>query len=285
MLKDLFRSKQKYLTEKREGKKREVPDGLWTRCEPCGAILYNKELEQNLGVCIRCGYHFRIGAWERVAQLVDPGTFAEWDADLVPGDPLAFPEYPEKVSKSQKKTGLTEAIITGRAYLAAQPVAIGIIDFGFIGGTMGSVVGEKVARAFERAADERLPVISVSAGGGGARMQEGILSLMQMAKTCQAVGYHTQAGRPYISVLTDPTMGGIYASFASLGDIILAEPGALIGFAGPRIVAETIRQKLPAGFQSAEFALQNGMIDRIVERKELKPTLARLLRYHAAEVS
>lgn len=292
MFKDLFRGKPRYVTvrpdqtQEKEGdsqeapRRKEIPDGLWTKCANCQAILYNKELRQSLFVCGKCGYHFRMGAWDRLALLLDADTFSEWDGHLVSVNPLGFPGYEEKIERSQERTRLKEAILTGQGRMDGIPVAIGILDFGFMSGSMGSVVGEKICRLFDRALEQSLPVILVSGGGGGARMQEGILSLMQMAKTCQAVDRFAQGRKPYISVLTDPTMGGVYASFASLGDIVLAEPGALIGFAGPRIVQRTIRQPLPLGFQSSEFALENGMIDRIVHRKELRPTLVRLLRMH-----
>lgn len=295
MLKDLFRGKARYVTVRpgqvREARpegetlqesprKKEIPDGLWTKCKGCGAILYNKELKASLFVCGKCGYHFRIGAWERLSQLVDEGTFEAWDTELVSVNPLGFPGYEDKVAGSQARTELPEAILTGSAALEGIPVAVGILDFGFMSGSMGSVVGEKICRLFDRSLAASLPVILVSGGGGGARMQEGILSLMQMAKTCQAVERFSRGRMPYFSVLTDPTMGGVYASFASLGDVILAEPGALIGFAGPRIVERTIRQPLPPGFQTAEFALQHGMVDCLVPRKELRSTLARLLRMH-----
>lgn len=284
MLKDLFRTKPKYVTVKPRvaapEPRREVPDGLWTKCESCGTILYSKELVKSLSVCEKCRYHFRIGARERLAQVVDEGTFEEMDAQLVPENPLGFPDYPAKLEKAAQGTSLVEAVVTGTGTIGYMPAVIGVIDFGFIAGTMGSAVGEKIARVFERGAAESKPVVFFSAGGGGARMQEGILSLMQMAKTSQAVEMHNRAGQLYISVLTHPTMGGIYASFASLADVTLAEPGALIGFAGPRIVEETIRQKLPSGFQTAEFALKHGMIDRIVDRKEMKKSLVQILRLH-----
>ena len=290
MLKDLFRGKPRYVTVKPPpgsapaagaAARREPPDGLWTKCGGCGSILYTKELVRCCRVCPRCGYHFRIGALERLSQVLDdPAALEPFDTDLVSLNPLDFPSYEEKVARSRQATGLDEAIITGRAAIGEHPVVVGAIDFGFMGGSMGSVVGERITRAFERASELGLPVIIFSAGGGGARMQEGIFSLMQMAKTAQAVARHSRRGLLYISVLTDPTMGGIYASFASLADIILAEPGALIGFAGPRVVEETIRQKLPPGFQTAEFALQHGMVDMVVDRRQLRPTLVRLLGLH-----
>lgn len=287
MLKDLFRSKPRYVTVKsqtltkaNETERKDAEPALWVKCEDCGELLYQKEVVKNLYVCPKCGYHFRIDARTRLDQLVDPDTFIEINKGLVSSDPLDFPSYKEKLAKSRERTQLNEAVLTGRAQLGGHPIMFGVIDFEFMGGSMGSAVGEKVTRMFEQALETQLPVIMVSAGGGGARMQEGILSLMQMAKTSQAVGRISDAGIPYFSVLTHPTMGGIYASFASLADVIIAEPRALIGFAGPRVVEETIRQKLPQGFQTAEFAMENGMIDLIVERKDLKDTLIKLLGMH-----
>lgn len=290
MLKDLFRGRPRYATinpTPSDGRDRpaptaprEAPDGLWLKCEGCETILYRKELQQHFQICPKCGYHFRIGGWERLEQLADEGSFTVWEDHLTSVDPLGFPGYAEKVTKAQARTGLSEAVIVGRAAIEELPVALGIFDFNFVGGSMGSVVGERLTRLFERAEEERLPVVIVSAGGGGARMQEGILSLMQMAKTSQAVARYRRCRMPYISVLTDPTMGGVYASFASLGDVIIAEPGARIGFAGPRIVEETTRQKLPEGFQTAEYALQNGMIDMVVPRPKLREQVAQLIRLH-----
>lgn len=300
LLKDLFRGKSRYVTVparrvrtpgtgdgalQESPRKKEIPDGLWTKCRECGAILYNKELKAAHYVCMKCGHHFRVGAWERLAQLTDPDSFVEWDTSLRSENPLDFPGYEEKVASSQKRTELEEAVLTGRATMDGIPVAIGILDFGFMSGSMGSVVGEKVARLFDRALEQSLPVIIVSGGGGGARMQEGILSLMQMAKTCQAVERFSSGTKPYISVLTDPTMGGVYASFAALGNVVIAEPKALIGFAGPRIVERTIRQPLPPNFQTSEFALENGMIDCLVPRPELRSTLVRLLRLHGCSAA
>ncbi|OUN01479.1 MAG: acetyl-CoA carboxylase subunit beta [Firmicutes bacterium ZCTH02-B6] len=294
VFKDLFRSKSRYATVKpsqgdgdqprpQPARPKEVPDGLWVKCPGCQNILYQRELARNLQVCARCGHHFHVGAVERLSQLLDSlDTFEEWDTDLRTVNPLGFPGYEEKLARMQAQTGLSEAVVTGEGKLDKYPVAVGVLDFSFFSGSMGSVVGEKLTRLFERALERRIPVVVVSGGGGGARMQEGILSLMQMAKTSQAVERFGASRQPYISVLTNPTMGGVYASFASLGDYILAEPGALIGFAGPRIVERTIRQSLPSGFQTSEFALKNGMVDMIVERKDLRPTLARILRLHRA---
>lgn len=257
--------------------RREIPAGLWARCPRCAQLVYRKELERNLKVCPKCGYHHRLSGPERLRLLVDDGTFEEWDADLRSEDPLGFPGYAERYREAVERTGRGEAVLTGRGRIAGVLAAVGVMDFDFLGGSMGSVVGEKVARLFERAVQLGLPVVTCSASGG-ARMQEGVLSLMQLAKTTAAVGRLHQARLPFVSVLCDPTTGGTTASFAMLGDVHVAEPGALIGFAGARVIEQTIRQKLPEGFQSAEFLLQHGMVDLIVPRAELKDTVARLLR-------
>ena len=260
-------------------RKREIPDGVWTKCPSCNEIVYTKQLESNYKVCPKCNYHFRLSWKERLALLVEEGSFQEIDAHLSTSDPLGFVDlkkYPERVKEAKEKTGLEEAIITGTAKIGPHRVVIGIMDFSFMGGSMGSVVGEKVTRAIELAIREKLPVIMVCASGG-ARMQEGILSLMQMAKTSHAVAKLHEAGLPYITVLTDPTTGGVSASYAFLGDIIIAEPSALIGFAGPRVIEKTIGQKLPEGFQRAEFLLKHGMLDIVVKRKKLKETLIKIL--------
>lgn len=295
MFKDLFRGKQKYATvrsvqgedeEARETAPREpleVPDGVWTKCPRCQAMLYQQELANNHHICDECDHYLNVDAASRLEQLLDDvQRFVEWDEDLATINPLGFPEYEEKLQIAQERTGMDEAVITGLGTIAERPVAVGILDFSFFSGSMGSVAGEKLTRLFERGAEEADMVVVVSGGGGGARMQEGILSLMQMAKTSQAVERFGHSGKPYVSILTNPTMGGVYASFASLGDYIFAEPGALIGFAGPRIVERTIRQALPRGFQTSEFALENGMVDRIVERKNLRPMLEHVLRLHKA---
>lgn len=278
---NVFRNKPKYMKVKQGDilERKEYPDNLWTRCDCCGKMIYNKELKKENNLCDGCGHHFRLGAQERLAMLVDENSFRPFPA-LEAADPLEFPGYPERIKKAQEETGLDDAIIIGQAMLKGSPCILGIIDFSFIGGSMGSVVGEQLVRGFERAIEKKLPVVIFSGGGGGARMHEGIFSLMQMAKTAQAVGKYSRAGLLFISVLTHPTMGGIYASFASLGDIILAEPGALIGFAGPRIVEETTRQTLPPGFQTAEYALEHGMVDAIVGRKELVEYVGQLLAWH-----
>ncbi len=294
MLKDLFKTKPKYITVKSERElhqgvdsqveKKEIPDGLWVKCNRCAQITYHKDIEKNLKVCPKCNFHFRINAKERLKLLVDDGGFEETEANLKTVNYLNFPEYDSKLKKSQKSTDLVEAAITGRALINEVPVIIGIIDFNFVGGSMGSVVGEKITRAIELAISSKLPFIAVSGGGGGARMHEGIFSLMQMAKTSQALNKLSEAGCLYISVLTDPTMGGIFASFASLGDITIAEPDALIGFAGPRVIQQTIRQTLPSGFQTSQFLLEHGIIDMIVQRKDLKSTLTQLVKFHSTEV-
>jgi len=292
MLKDLFKAKPKYVTVKHpqeagvqpeQAEKKELPDGLWVKCGDCRQIIYHKDLENQLKICPKCGYHFRLKADERIVQLFDTGSLEELNSGLTSLNPLAFPDYDQKMQKARERTGLEEGVITGTAAVEGNPCTFAVMDFGFMGGSMGSVVGEKISRAFEYAAENNLPMLVVSAGGGGARMQEGILSLMQMAKTCQALNRLHSQGIVYISVLTDPTMGGVFASFASLGDVVIAEPGALIGFAGPRVIQQTIRQTLPAGFQRAEFLLEHGIIDLIVNRKKLRDTLARLLRFHRKE--
>lgn len=289
MLKDLFKTKPKYITVKSDRElqhgveatveKKEIPDGLWVKCNRCNQITYHKDIEKNMKVCPKCNFHFRIDAKERLKLLVDDDSFEETESDLKTINFLNFPEYDSKLKKSQKATELTEAAITGKALINGIPVALAIIDFNFVGGSMGSVVGEKITRAIEMAISLKLPFIAVSGGGGGARMHEGIISLMQMAKTSQVLNKLSAAGCLYISVLTDPTMGGIFASFASLGDIIIAEPDALIGFAGPRLVQQ-LRQTLPPGFQTSQFLLEHGFIDLIVSRKDMKSTFTQLLKFH-----
>lgn len=278
---NVFKGKPKFATVRQEenDERKDFPDNLWTRCDGCGKMIYNKELEKEALLCGSCGHHFRICANKRLLMLTDEADFEPF-APLVAANPLDFPDYEEKIKHAQERTGLDDAAIIGKAKIQGSPCVLGIIDFSFIGGSMGSVVGEQLVRGFEKAIEWQLPVVIFSGGGGGARMHEGIFSLMQMAKTAQAVGKHSRAGLLFISVLTHPTMGGIYASFASLGDIVLAEPGALIGFAGPRIVEETTRQKLPAGFQTAEYALQHGMIDAIVARDKMANYVGRLLAWH-----
>ncbi|MGB9710205.1 MAG: acetyl-CoA carboxylase, carboxyltransferase subunit beta [Thermodesulfovibrio sp.] len=260
-------------------KKVKIPEGLWVKCENCKEIIYRKELENNFKVCPKCQYHFRISAKERISLITDNGTFIELDPELKSPDPLDFKDtmpYKGRLIENEKKTGLKEAAIYGDAKINGRDVVIAVLDFSFMGGSMGTVVGEKVTRAAERALERRVPLIIVSSSGG-ARMQEGMFSLMQMAKTAQAIGKLKEAGILYISVLADPTFGGVTASFAMLGDIIIAEPRSLIGFAGPRVIQETIKQQLPEGFQRAEFLLEHGMVDIVVERKELKSTIYKLI--------
>ncbi len=263
-------------------RKKEMPEGLWTTCQDCSQPIYNKTLEENLKVCPKCNYHFRLSAQERINMLIDEGAFKEHDKDILPADPLNFKgpkTYIKKIKQDQEATGLKEAAVTGEGLLDKKKIIMAITDSRFIMGSMGSVVGEKITRAVERAVDEKLPLIIVSGSGGGARMYEGIFSLMQMAKTSGALSYYHKTHLPYISVLTNPTMAGVMASFAGLGDIIIAEPRALIGFTGPRVIEQTIRQKLPEGFQRSEFLLEHGLIDMIVQRKNLKSTLSQLLDY------
>jgi len=263
-------------------KKREIPGGLWIKCEVCSETLYNKTLEENFKVCPKCDYHFILGAYERIALLLDRDSFEEQDRDMVSADPLDFKgpkTYKEKLAADQSLTGLKEAVVTGQGLLDNKKIVIAVTDSRFIMGSMGSVVGEKITRAIEAATRQALPLIIVSGSGGGARMYEGMFSLMQMAKTCAALSYHHRKKVPYISILTNPTMAGVMASFAGIGDIIIAEPKALIGFTGPRVIEQTIRHKLPAGFQSSEFLLEHGLIDMIVHRKTLKGTLSQLLDY------
>ena len=265
------------------GRKIQIAEGLWIKCDSCKEIIYRQEVERAGRVCPKCRYPFRISARERIATLVDPGTFEERESTITSVDPLKFKDtkwYRDRVKAAKDKTGLEEAVVTGIARVGGHPAILAVFEFGFLGGSMGSVVGEKLTRAIELATDKHLPVVIVSASGG-ARMQEGILSLMQMAKTSAALERLGAAGLPYISVLTDPTTGGVTASFAMLGDVILAEPRALIGFAGPRVIAETIRQPLPEGFQRSEFLLEHGQVDAIVDRRDLKDTLRRLLAFFA----
>lgn len=263
-------------------KKKEMPGGLWTKCEECSETLYNKALEDNFKVCSKCNYHFSLTAYERVNLLIDKDTFSEFDKEMSSLDLLDFKgpkTYKEKLKQDQELTGLYDAVVSGEGKINAKTVVAAVTDSRFIMGSMGSVVGEKITRAIEYAVKNKLPLVIVSGSGGGARMYEGIYSLMQMAKTCAALAYHHKANLPYISVLTNPTMAGIMASFASVGDIIMAEPKALIGFTGPRVIEQTIRQKLPVGFQRSEFLLEHGLIDMIVNRKEMKNTLSQLLDY------
>lgn len=296
MFKDIFR-KTKYVTIKSGQKpehnpsqalpkeepalsvKKELPDGLWVKCPKCGEVLFNKNLDENARVCTTCEHHFRISARARLNLLVDENSFEEWNAELKTVDPLAFPGYEEKLSEAQDKSGMPEGVLTGRAKVEGIPFVIAINEGSFIMGSMGSVVGEKITRAIEEAVKLRLPVVIFSTSGG-ARMQEGILSLYQMAKTSAALGKLAENRLLYISVVTDPTFGGVNASYASLGDIMISEPNALIGFTGPRVIKQTMKQELPPGAQTAEFNQEHGSIDLIVSRLQMRPVLARLLRYH-----
>jgi acetyl-CoA carboxylase carboxyl transferase subunit beta len=264
--------------EQSDAKKPAVPDNMWAKCPNCKRTLYTKDMGAEK-VCPYCSYSFRIGAWERMALTVDEKSFEEWDNDLRTKDPLNFPDYLEKIAVMQKKTELNEAVLTGKAAIDGQVLGIGVMDANFIMGSMGTIVGEKITRLFERATEQRLPVVLFTASGG-ARMQEGIFSLMQMAKISGAVKRHSKAGLVYITVLTDPTTGGVTASFAMDGDVILAEPQSLIGFAGRRVIEQTIRQELPEDFQKAEFLLAHGFVDQIVPRHQLRETLSKLIRLH-----
>ncbi|MFH1201274.1 MAG: acetyl-CoA carboxylase, carboxyltransferase subunit beta [Candidatus Omnitrophota bacterium] len=263
-------------------KKKDIPDGLWMKCLGCSELLYNKTLDENLKVCPKCNYHFTLGAKERIDFLIDKDTFVEFDKDMLTGDPLEFrgpKSYKEKLKKDQEETGINEAVITGEGLLNGKKIIVNVTDSRFIMGSMGTVVGEKITRAIERATEEDLPLVIISGSGGGARMYEGMLSLMQMAKTSAALNHHHNKSLVFISVLTNPTMAGVLASFAGLGDVIIAEPKALIGFTGPRVIEQTIHQKLPPNFQTSEFMLAHGLIDMIVNRKSLKETLIQLVDY------
>ncbi|GGA52772.1 acetyl-CoA carboxylase, carboxyltransferase subunit beta [Paenibacillus physcomitrellae] len=294
MFKDLFQKKRKYATvpserlgqgrteEAGERPKREIPEGLMNKCPKCGSIQYSKELEKNFKVCSSCGYHMRLNAWERIRYTVDEDSFMEFDENLESLDPLEFPGYASKLEQQKLKSGLNEAVVTGQGLIGGYPAVLAVMSFDFFTGSMGSVVGEKITRAIEAATENNLPLIIFSTSGG-ARMQESILSLMQMAKTSAALARYHERGGLYISVITDPTTGGVSASFAMLGDIIIAEPGAVFGFAGRIVIEQTIRQKLPDDFQTAEFNLQHGQLDLVTHRKELKTTLSKLLDLHGVK--
>ncbi len=265
-----------------EGRRKSIPAGLWTKCPDCGTVIFNKALRENLSVCPKCQYHFVMAARERIDSLADERSFKEADAGLETVDVLRFQgpkSYVEKLKQDKKSTGLREACLSGSALLKGKRIALAATDSRFIMGSMGSVVGEKVTRAIELAIDKKIPVVIVSGSGGGARMYEGMFSLMQMAKTSAALARLAEERLPFISVLTNPTMGGVMASFAGLGDVILAEPKALIGFAGPRVIEQTIRQKLPENFQTSEFLLEHGLIDRVVSRRDLREEVVNLLSY------
>lgn len=269
------RSKENIVSE---GKK-ETPDGLWTKCSGCGEIIHRRQLEQNLFTCAKCSFHFRIGSKDYFNLLLDSGSFSEMDKKLQSTDPLGFVDtkkYTDRLKETIRKTGLNDAVRTGTGKIDKQPVVIACMDFAFIGGSMGSVVGEKIARATDKALKTRHPLIIISSSGG-ARMMEAALSLMQLAKTSAKLAQLSDAGVPYISIMTDPTTGGVTASYAMLGDVNIAEPGALIGFAGPRVIKQTIGKDLPKGFQRAEFLLEKGFIDMVVHRKEMKETVSKIL--------
>jgi acetyl-CoA carboxylase carboxyl transferase subunit beta len=282
MLNNLIKRTKKYATANPEAKKAGIPEGMYLKCPSCKKSVYKPDLKVQIGVCPQCSYYYPLSSRARIAAVTDRGTFIELDKELTSGNPLDFPDYEKKLESYMAKTDQKEAVITGTAEIEGQKTVIGVMDSRFMMGSMGSVVGEKLTRAIEYATEYELPLIIFTASGG-ARMQEGIFSLMQMAKTSAALARHDENGQLYISVLTDPTTGGVTASFAMLGDIILAEPGALIGFAGPRVIEQTIKQKLPEGFQRSEFLLEHGMIDAIVKRQDMKETLGRLLKLHQKE--
>ncbi|MCL6602772.1 MAG: acetyl-CoA carboxylase, carboxyltransferase subunit beta [Paenibacillus sp.] len=291
MFKDLFQKKRKYATipservdrnggqTEGERPKREIPEGLMSKCSKCSTIQYSKELEKNLKVCPSCGHHMRLNASERIAITLDTEEFIEFDSEMSSVDPLQFPGYASKLEQQVIKSGQTDAVITGQGSIGGYQVIVAVMNFEFFSGSMGSVVGEKITRAVEEATERGLPLLIFSTSGG-ARMQESILSLMQMAKTSAALARFNEAGGLFISVITDPTTGGVSASFASLGDIIIAEPGAVFGFAGRIVIEQTIRQKLPDDFQTAEFNLQHGLLDLVVHRKEMRMTLTKILEMH-----
>lgn len=277
----IYRARPQDIERTEEEERPNVPQGIMTKCPQCGKVIYTKLLLKNFKRCDECGHNFKVSANERLAMILDDGELLEFDGHITTRDPLNFPGYGDKLVKTQTQTGLIDGIVTGRGKIDGLPVMLGVMDAAFFMGSMGTAIGEKLARLFERATKETMPVIVFTASGG-ARMHEGIFSLMQMAKVSAAVARHSQAGQLYITVLTDPTTGGVTASFAMLGDIIIAEPGALIGFAGPRVIEQTIGQKLPIGFQRAEFLLDHGFVDRIVSRDQLKQTLGTLIKLHSA---
>ena len=293
MFKDFFSKKKNYVTVKNRSKKskksekRDVReknnDKLWTKCKKCNEIVFNKKLAENSMVCPKCDYHLRLSAEDRLALTIDEDSFIEFAADISSKNPLDFPEYDKKMEEAKNKTGKNEAVVTGEAKINSHEVIIAVMDFNFMGASMGSVVGEKITIAIEKAIEKNKPLIIFSAAGG-ARMQEGMLSLMQMAKTSAAIKKLHKNGNLFVSIITDPTSGGVTASFALLGDIIISEPGTLIAFAGPRVIKQTISKKLPDDFQSAEFLLEHGMIDKVVHRKNLKATLGNILKIHEAGV-
>lgn len=279
MLKDFFSKRRKYATIPSEHAKRDIPEGIMNKCPKCRTIMFVKELDKTLKVCADCGFHFALTAEERIKVTLDDGRFFEYDGDLISEDPLGFPDYPVKLEKAMETTGLNDAAVTGEGTIGGYPVVIGVMDTRFMMSSMGSVVGEKIARAVEKAIQKKYPVVLFTAGGG-ARMQEGVLSLMQMAKTSAALAKLSDMGGLYITVLTNPTTGGTAASFAMLGDYNLAEPGAQIGLAGRRVIEQTIRQKLPDDFQTSEFLVKHGQLDKVVHRKDMRQTLSTILDIH-----
>jgi acetyl-CoA carboxylase carboxyl transferase subunit beta len=284
-MRDFFQRRGKFRPEGSDDERadHQIPEDLWIKCPKCGELIYSRELERSDQICPKCGYHFRLRARQRIVQITDPGSFVEWHASLLPEDPLRFADeggpYDRKLEQTQGKSGEQEALIVGRGTIDELPVALAVTDFDFLGASMGSVYGEKLVRAIELAAEREEPLVTVSSSGG-ARMHEGLFSLMQMAKTVAALARLGRAGVPHIALLADPCYGGVTASYATVADVVIAEPGALIGFAGPRVIEQITRQKLPEGFQTAEFLLAHGMIDMIVPRTELRPTLAMLLRHY-----
>jgi acetyl-CoA carboxylase carboxyl transferase subunit beta len=281
-IKDLFQKKRKYATIPSDKTKRDIPEGLMNKCLKCGTIQFSKELEKNLMVCTACGYHFKLSAVERIQMTMDEGRFFEYDADMMSEDPLEYPDYAAKYEKMVETTGLNDAIITGEGTIGGFPVVVAVMSADFFLGTLGSVVGEKVTRAVESALQKKLPLIVFSTSGG-ARMQESILALMQMAKTSAALAKFDQSGGLYVSVITDPTFGGVTASYAMLADVILAEPGAKFGFTGRVVIEQTIRQKLPDNFQTSEANMKHGQVDQVVVRKDMRSTLIKVLDMHAGK--
>ena len=278
-LKDLFNKKRKYAALPNDKSKNDIPEGLMKKCSSCHKIYYRKEMMKNMNVCPNCGFHHPLTAWERISSLFDDHSFEEWDKQLITSNPLGFPGYEEKMEKDREKTGLNEGVVTGKGKIDGHVTAFAVMDSGFRMGSIGSVIGEKIARAVENAKAESIPFIIFTASGG-ARMQEGVLSLMQMTKTSVAIKRFSTAGGLMISVMTHPTTGGVSASFASIGDYNFAEPGALIGFAGRRIIEQTIREKLPKDFQTAEFLFKHGQLDQVVHRHDMKQLLSTLLKMH-----
>ena len=264
----------------KKGKKRiDVPDGLWTKCSNCSEIVYNKILDESFRVCPKCGYHFYISAWKRIQITLNKDSFLQYNSNFSSCNPIEFPGYEEKLKKAEKKTGVDEAVLIGEGEIGDKKVAVAVTDFGFMGGSMGLVMGERINLVAEKALEKHLPLVIISGSGGGARMQEGVFSLMQMAKVSSAIAEFKSKGGLYISVLTHPTMGGTMASFASRGDIIIAEPGALLGFAGPRVIKQTIKQQMPKGFQRSESLLKHGMIDLVINRGDMRSTLIKILNF------